>query len=971
MNPMNRGPAEYGPDKDDNGTGGDGSHRAHSASRDDAAPRERGGERGAERGLPAGPARTAQIVAGDLLLTVNPIDGSEIEPCPPGRQPAPPGRRTAEERVERARAAGPPVPPGPAARHLTLLERQGERERLVRLLARGRSVRLTGPHGSGRTALLDAVAADCADLAPDGVVRLSGHRRTATELLHELFATVYRAPGQRPDRAGLPAAVREIGAVVVVDDLEFGGTALDELLDAAPECAFLLATTPDVAAPSPDSHLEEVFLGGLGRGSVLELLERGVDRALTDEEANWAADLWFESEGLPLRFVQAGALLRQRDELSAGAGTGAGSADADEDGDPELADDASGDADVFTGARALPLPTLAEGAAPAALLASRLSESARETLRFAVALGGEVPHQAHLPALVGDTHADAALAELLGCGLLTPVGSRHRLASGVLAQLTRSGYDKGAVARAHTAAQHYAWWAAHPSVTSERACAEADAVLAAMAALVPGGEAGHASAAVLLARSAAPAFAAGLHWAAWERALRTGQEAARISGEVAEEAYFHHELGVLALCSGNLDRARAELEASIGMRGALADKRGTVAGRRALALVADRERGALSAGRTAAGEVARREEPETPSGGVPTPAGGLGALPYLPGLSRETPSGALRKDAPGTPGTAPGAASARPGQAALGAGPLGAGPRPSAPGSSPSGPSGPGTSGPGSAGPGFPRPGASRPGLSGLGSSARRALLAGARRNVVAASAGALLAAVLGTVVTLGATSGGEEDEGGSGRVTSDQTATVDDGNGGGSDTEEPGQDSTRDPAGGSTGGSGGTGGPGGSGGPGASARPGESGSAGSPTAPGGGTPSATTGSTSTSGTSPTSGGSSSTSTGGSSSPSSTGGGSSSPATTGGSSGDPSPSTSGGSTTSPAPTTSGGSTTGDAGSSTSGSTTGDPTTGGTADGGADSGGTDTTSGGAGGGTTGGGTDTTGGTTTDGGAPSSS
>ena len=32
---------------------------------------------------------------------------------------------------------------------------------------------------------------------------------------------------------------------------------------------------------------------------------------------------------------------------------------------------------------------------------------------------------------------------------------------------------------------------------------------------------------------------------------------------------------------------RAELEASIGLRGALADKRGTVAGRRALALVAD------------------------------------------------------------------------------------------------------------------------------------------------------------------------------------------------------------------------------------------------------------------------------------------------------------------------------------------------------------------------------------------------
>ncbi len=49
----------------------------------------------------------------------------------------------------------------------------------MRLLARGRSVRLTGPAGSGRTRLLDLVAEDCCDLAPDGVVRLSGFGRTS------------------------------------------------------------------------------------------------------------------------------------------------------------------------------------------------------------------------------------------------------------------------------------------------------------------------------------------------------------------------------------------------------------------------------------------------------------------------------------------------------------------------------------------------------------------------------------------------------------------------------------------------------------------------------------------------------------------------------------------------------------------------------------------------------------------------
>ncbi|MFJ6633287.1 ATP-binding protein [Streptomyces sp. NPDC091376] len=612
MDPTNRGPEEYGHDND-RGDDGAGAQRPPR----DAVP--------AEFAQTPTPARTVRLVAGDFTLTVNPVDGSEIEPGRPGEQPAAPARHTAEEREELRRAGRPPVPAGPAAPPLPLLERQEERERLVRLLGRGRSVRLTGPAGSGRSALLDAVAADCAGLAPDGVIRLSGYRRTATELLYELFAVVHSATLHRPDRTTLLEHVRGIGAVVLLDDLEFGGSALDELLDATPECAFLLAATPDVAAPTADSHLEEVFLSGLERGAALELLERAVDRPLTDDEANWAGDLWFESEGLPLRFVQAGALLRQRDALRALA-EGPGHDDDDDDAD-----------DVFADGHDVPLPTIGEGAAPAALLASRLSESARDALRFAVALGGEVPHQAHLPALVGDTHADAAIGELTSCALLTPVGSRYRLAAGVAAQLEAAGYGEDAVARAHTAAQHYAWWAGHPSVAPARAAAEADAILAAMGVLVPGQEAGHASAAVLLARSAAPAFAAGLHWGAWERTLRNGQEAARIAGEVAEEAYFHHELGVLALCTGSLDRARAELEASIALRGALADKRGTVAGRRALALVADREGSLPPDGRSAAGEenpAAGNEEPASPSGGVPA------AVPSLETLvtRRDTPT---------------------------------------------------------------------------------------------------------------------------------------------------------------------------------------------------------------------------------------------------------------------------------------------------------------------------------------------
>ncbi|MFC9092192.1 ATP-binding protein [Streptomyces sp. NPDC057072] len=673
MDPNNTGPEEYGHD-------GAGDTPRQRPPRDPMTP---------DFGQPV-PAlvRTVELVSGDLLLTVNPVDGSEIEVRPPEGTPGSgrPVKYTTAERATRAAAARPPVPAGSVQRPPALLERQDERERLVRLLARGRSVRLTGPAGSGRSALLDVVAEDCSDLAPDGVVRLSGNRRTASDLLYELFAAVYRAPLYRPGLQELLQYVHEIGAVVVLDDLEIGGSALDELLDATPECAFLLSATPDVPAPSTDSHVEEVFLGGLDRAGGVELLEQAVGRELSEEESNWAGDLWFESEGLPLRFVQAGALLRQRERQQADESA------VDEFG---VFEDVPVDAPFDAGdGNDVPLPSLAAAAAAAPLLASRLSASARETLKFAVALGGEVPHQTHLPALVDDTHADAALAELVGCALVSPVGSHYRLAAGVLTQLEAAGYTTGAEEYALKAGRHYAWWAGHPSVTPERVSAEADAVLAALTALVPNTtppEGDEEAPAVELARQAAPAFAAGLQWGAWERALRAGAEASQLSGEVGEQAYFHHELGILALCGGQLDRARAELEASIGLRGALSDKRGAVAGRRALALVTDRSGTTPAGGRTAAGEEvsdARHEESASPPGGVP--AGFM-----LPAPAGDTATLVTHRAA-----NEPGGGTA----------------------------------------------GATAP--KGL-----RGVVKGTRRNLVAAGAGAALAALLGTVVTLGMTS--------------------------------------------------------------------------------------------------------------------------------------------------------------------------------------------------------------------------
>ncbi|MEU7513330.1 hypothetical protein AB0B13_15155, partial [Streptomyces sp. NPDC042898] len=77
MDPINPGSEQYG----------------HDTEGEDARPAL--GAALPERS-PAAPARArvVRLVSGELLLTVNPVDGSEIEPCPPGQEPEAPRRRT-------------------------------------------------------------------------------------------------------------------------------------------------------------------------------------------------------------------------------------------------------------------------------------------------------------------------------------------------------------------------------------------------------------------------------------------------------------------------------------------------------------------------------------------------------------------------------------------------------------------------------------------------------------------------------------------------------------------------------------------------------------------------------------------------------------------------------------------------------------------------------------------------------------
>ncbi|MFJ1752385.1 ATP-binding protein [Kitasatospora sp. NPDC088134] len=577
--------------------------------------------------------RSGELVSGERLVVVGGPEGSEARHCPDEWLPQP---RRIRGLVQARPELGPSPAVGPLALgtgDLRLLDRDGDIEALLGQLREGRSVRLVGQAGSGRSALLAAVAEAAAELAPDGVVRLGGYRRTAADLAQELFAATHHAPDFRPDREQLAELLAPVAAVVVVDDVELAGDELEDLLALAPECAFLLTTVPGAPPTPPGSRLRDHLVAGLSRPACLTLAARLAGRRLDDAERAWAVDLWFESEGLPLRFVRAAALLRRRD-IAVDALVAAQEDRRSVFGFANPYELPRDPAELENELRQqVPLPSVGESAAPARRLVQGLGESARRVLRLALALGGECPTAPHLPALLDVGLGESALQELVDAGLAVSVGGHHRLTEGVVAALAPDAEDEDGFPApfapggiAHGAARHLAWWVGHASVSTRQVAAEAEVILAVLRAER---DAGRPEEVLRLARAAAPALALSLRWGAWEKALQLGLEAARTLGANAEQGWFHHEAGVLALCAGSPQRAVAELEAAVALRAAAGEQRGAAGARRMLDLLRAEQTAALTAG-PAATPVRRRT---------------MRAIAQVPGRLRGRASGGARRTA--------------------------------------------------------------------------------------------------------------------------------------------------------------------------------------------------------------------------------------------------------------------------------------------------------------------------------------
>src|SRR4051794_8752704 len=170
----------------------------------------------------------------------------------------------------------------------------------------GGAIAFHAPAGAGKTVLLKHVALGTGHAWPDGVVYLRVGGQAPEDVLQWLF-TVFWDTGEvvyAPGPAQVGEYLRDIRALVVLDDADLGVPAVEQLLNAAHSCGFVLGAAEPVLAGG--AHR----LGGLDADAARRLFARVLGREPAEDGRAAVDALIAGVEGLPGYVVTAAELVR-------------------------------------------------------------------------------------------------------------------------------------------------------------------------------------------------------------------------------------------------------------------------------------------------------------------------------------------------------------------------------------------------------------------------------------------------------------------------------------------------------------------------------------------------------------------------------------------------------------------------------------------------------------------------------------
>lgn len=442
-----------------------------------------------------------------------------------------------------------------------LLDRQSVLPVLRSTLEQVLPVEVFAAPGFGKTVLMRHLAHDeqVTSGFADGVVYLSVQQQQAEDVLQSIYDTFYEAnPPFKPSYGQLQQSLQSKQALVILNELTLPKEALDHLLDAMPNCGFVLVSQERVYWQDGAA----IALEGLPFPESVALLQKEIGRALSEPEQAAAKSLWTALKGNPLQLRRSAAQVKIE----------------------ALANNAAGQKAEEKKVALLSLAQSAQAAetVPQKAVAQRcldqLSNPQRAVLGLMGAMAGVALTTEQAQAITQTPETATALSELADLHLVEAIGDHYQICDDLVGIAQQSISPDPWLTRA---TEYFTTQFTTPSAN----IAEPSSTEAMLHLMDWTQKTQQWQRSIELAKQLDQPLSTSGQWAQWERVLNQCLRAAEQSGNGHAEAWSLHQLGTRSLALGEATAADDWLARSLWLREQLGDTAGAAITRHNLGFI--------------------------------------------------------------------------------------------------------------------------------------------------------------------------------------------------------------------------------------------------------------------------------------------------------------------------------------------------------------------------------------------------
>ncbi|MEM7345491.1 MAG: hypothetical protein AAF485_14715, partial [Chloroflexota bacterium] len=407
-----------------------------------------------------------------------------------------------------------------------LLDRESEQSRAGRALIAKRSVEFHGPPGAGKSMLLHRLASRVPqEDFPDGIISLSALHHTLDDLQQQLFDRFFDSdPLAKVTASELKVHLQNKAALIAIDDVNLPLDDLESLIEALPNSTFLIASTDH----HPWTNWQTIPVSGLPASDALQLAESEMGRSFRPEEQPAAQTICEILRHQPLGILQVMAFARVK-QMSV--------------------------VTISQRLRETPLNTL--------LLSSPSSDDEQNVMGVLTVLNGASLMASHLADLTDIGNITAVLDSLVDQHLIGEENGRYRLLGNLQETLNQS---LDLTPWAQKTLSHYLAWVERYRERPDQILLEIGPIMQVLQRAIQNERW---TQVIRLTRPVENALFWGRFWGTWEQVLKGALRASRRVDDQITEGWALHQLGTRALCLGEEERARNNLQEALRLHATL------------------------------------------------------------------------------------------------------------------------------------------------------------------------------------------------------------------------------------------------------------------------------------------------------------------------------------------------------------------------------------------------------------------